>query len=153
MPINVRLVYSSLHAYFPEQQVINSFPLCSSVMYYLWLYSHFFYLLLCPLSDWLLKLETLLHTFRMVSMCNQHYQWKIPTTLLALTSQEWRWACLLNISIQKLLPELLANFTSQLQLIRKWLYITAWLSCRWSLLRSTTGCMLLLLFFVYSLII
>ena len=36
--------------------------------------------------------KNLLHPFmyRMVSMCNQHYQWKIPTTLLALTSQEWR---------------------------------------------------------------
>lgn len=36
--------------------------------------------------------ENLLHPFmyRMVSMCNQHYQWKIPTILLALTSQEWR---------------------------------------------------------------
>lgn len=30
--------------------------------------------------------------YRMVSMCNQHYQWKILTTLLTLTSQGWRWA-------------------------------------------------------------
>ena len=80
-------ICSSLHAYL--QQMINSFPSCSSVlvtsitptMSFMWL---------------IIKVGNLLHTFRMVSMYNQHYQWKIPTTLLALASQEWRWAYMMS---------------------------------------------------------